>query len=314
LKTTRLKSNWPVLAGMVTILIWGIFPAFMRSITEAIGPLATGAIGNTSAGILFLLYKWRTTGLKPIRAVPRQYWLICGVFYIAAVVASELSIGLAVDREQVLVVGLIRLLWPVVTLILAIPISKAKASPWLIGGLIFSSLGVMVTNLDPGAPAVGALFRAVLASGLPGVLSLISGTSWALYSNFFGKYVKTPAHDFVGLLLVVTGLGQGVGALIVRHPFDLVPRHGLEFFFLVFISIFVGTLLWNRAMGSDRKLVVIVLSNLLPLVTTVLTGLVLGVPLTWPILLGASLVVVGTVWSKRCIRAGEGETEMVGSG
>ena len=292
---------------MVTILIWGIFPAFMRSITEGIGPLATGAIGNTSAGIVFLIYKWRTTGLKSIREVPRQYWLICGVFYILSVASSELSIGFAADREQVLILGLIRLLWPMIALIFAIPISKAKASPWLIVGLLFSFSGIMVTNLDPAAPAVGPLFLAILASGLPGILSLVSAASWALYSNFFGKYVKTPAHDFVGVLLLVTGLTQSVAALIVRHPFDLTPRHGLEFFFLVFIAIFLGTMFWNRAMGSEQKLVVIVLSNLLPLVTTVLTGLVLGVPLTWPILLGASFVVAGTVWSKRCIREVEAE-------
>jgi len=296
------KTYGPLMAGLAATLIWGIGPGVARGLAEDLGPFASGAMGNTMGGLVLLFYKWRTTGLRAIKNVPRIYWILCAPIYVLFMASSVLSIGLVETREEVITLGLIRLLWPLSTLILTIPIMKAKASPWLIVGLILCFFGVLAPYLDPASPSLFAVFGALLGSGFPGIMALVSATSWGLYSNWFSKYIKHKEHDFISVLLLFSGLFQFGAAMIVYQPFNLQLRHTFPFAFQVIFSTFLANVFWNMAMRSKYSLAVIILANLVPVFSTVLTGLMLGVTLTWPMLLGAALVVAGTMWSKRCFR------------
>ena len=47
-------------------------------------------------------------------------------------------------------------------------------------------------------------------------------------------------------------------------------------------------------------LLIVLASNFLPIISTVMTSWMLGVGVTLPVVIGALLVVAGTLWSKKC--------------
>ena len=73
----------------------------------------------------------------------------------------------------------------------------------------------------------------------------------------------------------------------------------------LFAGIVVGALantLWNLSIKKGNMLLVVLVSNFLPIISTVMTSFMLGVGITVPIIVGSLLVVVGTLWSKQCFR------------
>ena len=74
---------------------------------------------------------------------------------------------------------------------------------------------------------------------------------------------------------------------------------------ILYAGIVVGALantLWNLYIKKGNMLLVVLVSNFLPIISTVMTSFMLGVGITVPIIVGSLLVVVGTLWSKQCFR------------
>jgi drug/metabolite transporter (DMT)-like permease len=99
-------------------------------------------------------------------------------------------------------------------------------------------------------------------------------------------------------------LFSGIVQLICGLLFDPAPVFGVrqagELLFTAVITAFLGHMLWNYAMRSTMSLYVILASNFLPILCTIAMGLVLGVPLSAPVLAGAALLAAGTAWSRKC--------------
>ena len=59
-------------------------------------------------------------------------------------------------------------------------------------------------------------------------------------------------------------------------------------------------MLWTVSIKKGNMLVVVLASNFLPIISTVITAWMLGLNITLPVIAGALLVVIGTIWSKWC--------------
>jgi drug/metabolite transporter (DMT)-like permease len=71
---------------------------------------------------------------------------------------------------------------------------------------------------------------------------------------------------------------------------------------LVYLSVFgmaVAMILWNRAIARVEVGQVAIFSNLTPVATLVLSALLLGEPITLPLLAGGALVVGGAYLTQR---------------
>jgi uncharacterized membrane protein len=51
-------------------------------------------------------------------------------------------------------------------------------------------------------------------------------------------------------------------------------------------------------------ILVVLASNFLPIISTIMAAVMLGVAVTLPVIVGSALVVAGTLWSKRCFDKG----------
>lgn len=290
------KEKLSLLLGVSASLIWGLSPAFTRMLGENWGYFTAGMIISIIGGIIALLYKQLTTGFSSLKSVSNKYWLICGTSYIVFIIASNLSVGLAISRTEVVTSGIFRLLWPLMTLITIIPIQKIKVKKQFYLAILLCLLGVLITNVNN--PSISSLICHIFDSWKPCVLGLISSIAWGIYSNYYSRYVHNAEEDFVGLIMIATGLIQLIASYII-DPVPVIYFAQVEQLSLLVFSSFLGNIFWNFGMRGHYNLYVIIFANFIPVISTVFTGLILGVDITFMMLFGSLLIVIGTMWSKK---------------
>ena len=292
--------------GIGAVFIWALATAFMRGLTEELGVFTAGAIASGLGGGIVLLYKAKTVGLRGLKETPRAYWLACGIPFLAFALTVNISVGLAYTREEVVTTGLLRLIWPLLALIFTIPLHKRRVSKWFIASVSLSLIGIILGNYTEGlSPLI--LLRAFIDTWVPSLFALLSSISWALYSNYLGKYVKNPRDDHVGLLMMIDGGIKAILAVFLGETPQFAAGQFWGIFYMVAVNSFLANIFWVRAMGSGYRHAAILFANLTPLIATVAVALTLGVSLTLPLILGSVLVAGGTLWSKFCFLPDEGE-------
>ena len=299
MQSTTQKRDLSMYAGFAAVFIWSIGPAFNRGLTESLSTFTTGAIMNLGGGTLMLIQRLRTGPFGPIRKSSPRYWLLCGATYIAYMLCANASAGLAPDRETAIITGLLRSLWPLLALVLTIPINKAKARPVLALAVAVSFAGILLANYTGGD--VLSVFRNIRAALLPMGLALCASLCWSLHSNFLPLTVKDEKGDYLPLLTLATGVIQLIIAFALGETVNAFGwQQLLEILYMIVLSTFGGNSLWNYAMQGKGRMAALLASNLMPVFATVCSILILGLPLTFPVVAGAVLLVIGTLWSERC--------------
>lgn len=292
--------------GFIAIVIWGTSAAITRTLSESLGTFTSAALVNTLAGLFAVSDQFfRRQGFRNLRKIPARYWFWCGLLYIAYIITSYTSVSLAENREQVMIVVLIKFLWPLITLLLTIPILKAKASPWLIGSVAVSIAGIAVANLGGKIQDLPSFTANISHNFLPYFLGLVSALAWGLYSNLARRFIGDKEDGGVGFFILITGLALGAVSLAMNEPRVLTSSMIGGLLYQSIVTTFIATLLWDAAMRKGNIVVVAVASNYLPVVTTIMTALMLEVAISRSMLIGAALVVAGTIWSKRCFQSQE---------
>ena len=293
------------LLGFVTIIIWGTSAIFTRNLSTNIGAYTSAALVNLIGGIVVLANQIiKGEGLKDRKGVPTRYWIICGALFMIYTAASYVSMSMVESDEAVVTLVLIRFLWPLCTLLFTIPILKAKASGWIICSTLLSMAGIVVAKLGADVLDLPNFVQNMFSGDeLPGyAMGFVVSISWGLYTNLTKKYVGTKQVDGVGIYMILTAVILGVIACFVDEPrafsWNLIGQ-------ILYAGIIVGSLAnvwWNLSIKKGNMLLVVLASNFLPIISTVMTSFMLGVGLTVPILIGSALVVIGTMWSKVCFK------------
>ncbi len=289
------------LLGVIAILFWSTTIAFSRSLTEQLGTLTAAACIYSTAGILGIIGMAARPGQwRMIRKLPRLYLLGCGGLFILYQLTLYLAIGMASSRTQVLTVGLINYLWPGLSLVFSIPLLGKRGSPFLFLGIIVALAGVWLatTSVD------GISFKAVMSdqNGLASDgLALIAAISWGLYTNLSRRWAAGSDGGAVPLFLLASGLTLALLRLFAVENTQWSFQAGLE---LAYMALFPGMLayvLWDIAVRKGEIILVASLSYLTPLLSTLISALVLSVlpgPAVW---LGAMLVFVGAILCKASV-------------
>ncbi len=305
-ETQNKSKNKYTLMGLVGVLIWGMSNAFGRSLAETYGNFSSNGLNNLGAGVLSTVTQIKRSGIKSYKKAPLSYWLICGPLYIIYRLSTNLAIGIAETREQVVTSGLIRLMWPLMTLVVAVIMfrDENRVSPWFPVSVTVCFIGILIANADGSNFSILHTLKVMFVDAFwPSVLSLISSVSWGLYSNLNRKIVGDDDYDAAGLFMIITGvLCYGV-TVFVDEPQQLAVQQLGELFYLIVLSGFLATMFWNLSMQKGNHMLIIFVANFLPVFSTILSAVLLGVKLTLPVIAGSVLVVAGTIWGKACIVA-----------
>jgi drug/metabolite transporter (DMT)-like permease len=280
--------------GLVAILLWGSSVAFIRALSESLGPMGTivhayllgGAMALILAGLL-------PGGLGRLRRLPRRYLWGCGALFVTYTTCYCLAVGLATDRGQVLAVGLVNYLWPSLTLLLSVPILGYRARWLLVPGMLVATAGMVVATTAGSGLSVAGLRASAAANGLAYVLAFAGAVTWALYSNLTrrwgGEGGGVPLFVFAsGLVALPLRLWLGETSAWDARVF------GELLYMALFVTV-VAYVFWDQAMRKGNVVLVAALSYSTPLLSTVFSAAYLRVvpgPAIWT---ACALVIVGAV-------------------
>ena len=165
---------------------------FWRSLSEQLGPLtaAAGVYAVAAVVVLISMLSGRQ-GRRTWRSLDRKYLYGCGTLFVSYMVFLYLGLGLADNRLQVLEVGLLNYLWPILTLLFSVLLLRKKPHWLLLPATVLALIGIVLVVVPHAAtPGPGgwwqAAHEALLQHPLPLWLGLAAAVTWASYSTLTG--------------------------------------------------------------------------------------------------------------------------------
>jgi len=287
--------------GILAILIWATNVAFSRSLTESLGTLTAGATSFILGGTIAILYVWFSSGsLKSLVHQSPRYLFICGVLFVINDTSLNCAIGFASSRPQVLAVGLINYLWPTFGLLFSIPILKKKARFYLPLGVLVAMAGVCLALTNGDLALLGDIVKSH-GAGLAFLLAFVAAVTWGLYSNLSSKWGGDSDQGAVPLFILSGGL-----LMLALRAFTPEATHwsaaaGLNLIYMAIFPAMLAFLFWDNAMRKGQTITVMALSYLIPLLSTVISVITLGISPSPSLWLAAALVIGGAIVCRSAI-------------
>jgi drug/metabolite transporter (DMT)-like permease len=295
--TYRMTRLHPAtLLGFLAVLLWSSMFAFSRLLTESLGTYTTGALIYILGGTLGLVVASRQPGGLALLRRPARYFLICGPLFIGYMVFVYLAIGLAASHAEVVAVALANYLWPSLIMLFSIPILGNRARIWLLPGILLALAGTWLATLLSQAQGVH-LADISQVDFLPVGLAALAAILWALYSTLARKWAAQQ-----GSAVPVFLLASGLVFLLLRLFSQEESRWELALLppalYLIVFPAWLGYLFWDTAMQRGDMPLVTAFSYFTPLLSTLISLLVLQISPSPLLGLAALLVTVGAIVSK----------------
>ena len=281
--------------GYIAVLLWSTAAAFLRSLSEVIGPFTSGFYVYMIGGVLTLLLTYYNEKKLPSFKTLSKPAILSGVIYAVYVFATSYSIAISKTRVISLAVTVVKSLWPLFTLILSILMLREKRKLSIIG-LLFSFSGVVAVVLSGSGGDTSGSSTFQIGNLAPFFVGFVSAVSWALYSNVIKKY--NVDSSFVGLFMIISGLIMGLLSLFVTEPSEWSTGVVFQIIYRAVVTICVATYLWNRSMLEGDLHKVTIAANYMPLLSVVISSLILRVSIEPSVLVGGALLVVGNVFHR----------------
>lgn len=287
--------------GLVAILFWSTTIAFSRSLTEQLGTFTAAAVIYILAGLFGILFEsLQPGGLRQLARVPSAFLLVCGGLFVLYITALYLAVGFAATRIQVIAVGLINYLWPALSLVFSIPLLRRRAGPLLPVGIGLALAGTWLATTSGTSFDTAELLQDPRAL-VPYGLAFIAAVSWALYSNLSRRLGEGSESGAVPLFLLASGLLLGLIRLFVPESPHWTPAAAAQ---LAYMALFPGMLayiLWDIAIRKGEIILVASLSYLTPLLSTLVSALVLDIQPGAVVWLAAGLIIAGALVCRKSV-------------
>jgi drug/metabolite transporter (DMT)-like permease len=295
----------PTLLGLLAILLWSSVVALARRVSEQMGPFATGASVYLMASLfLASIHLARGRSFRTFLQLPPRYVFGAGFFFVAYTIPIYVALGLASSRSQTMEIGLLNYLWPAFTILFSLPILGNRAKLELIPGTLLALLGVVWVLTGGALTSWDSLYSHLLDNPLAYSLAFFAAVSWGLYSNVARLWGGDSAEGGVPLFTLASGAAFALIA-VLRPESGTLHLGALPEVVVLASFTALGYLFWDIAMRKGEALLVAACSYLTPFFSTVVSTLYLGVRPGLSLWLGCALIIIGSVWSWRSVRAGD---------
>lgn len=276
--------------GLAALAIWALSISLMRGMSESIGAFTGPALASLLGSALALAYmRLRGESVLGMLSLPRRYLWGCGALFVATNVSLYIAVGACEERGQVLAVGLINYLWPALTVALSVPILERRASWGLPLGCLTAVAGAAAAMMGGGGAAPPGAFAAAMA--------LIAALTWGLYSNLARRW-GSPEQGAVPLFVLATGAGLAFLRLLRPEVSHWTAKGIVELCVLGVGSLMAAYALWDWGVRRGDHAFLGLASYFVPVASTVITSLYLGVRPGAHVLLGCVLVAAGALISR----------------
>jgi drug/metabolite transporter (DMT)-like permease len=278
----------------ITSLLWaGAFIAG-KVVTAELTPLAAAGLRHLAAALVLLPFAWRMRHAANLRAaVPSLVIMaLCGgVLYQWAFMA-------AVQGTSATNAALLVALNPAITVLLAPLVGEALTTRRLVGILLaLAGATVVITHGDL------AILAGLAATRRGDLLALCAACLWAIFNLASRGAVAHLPHSMTNAVTYGVGSLVSLSLALPSAPFGQLAAasaHALAAlaFLVVFASVLAGQLFLFgvHTVGVGRTVVFV---YLVPVLTALLSAVLLGEPLLPSQVLGGGLVLLGVAVTTR---------------
>ena len=291
----------PTILGFIAVIFWSTSIAFSRRVTLHMGTLNTAFFNLLCSGILLLILQriiYKKEFFPKLTRLPFAYFYKAGIFMVINLAVFYGAVGEAASNEAVIVVGIINYLWPGLIFLFSVPLLKQRASySRLILGIIIAFTGTAVALIEGNRISMSNLQTSLKGNVFAYLLALAAAVSWGLYSNMARKFKMNDDSISVPVVFIVSGFFMLVLQLIKGEMprFALSGWEYMEFANLVIFPTALAFLFWQKAMSEGNKNLVTAFSYMIPLVSTLVSGLYLDVRIGPGFWAAALMVLSGAV-------------------
>lgn len=261
----------------------------VRNVAEQLGSIGGAAMIYTVAS-LFLV---AVMGFPNVRRFPKRYLMIGGALFVCYEIFLALALGMANDRLQAMEMAVINYLWPALTVLMAVILSKSRTH-WLVyPSIALAFFGVAWSITGDQGLSLSQLSLNIATNPLTYFFAFSGAFIWAIYCNVTqrlseGKNAIVPFFMATSVMLWIQyGLSDEPQMMMSwRAGFDLL---------ITGIVMGSGYALWNRAIIGGNMMLLATLSYFTPIFSTVLSGLILGVSLSSSFWQGVVMVTIGSL-------------------
>lgn len=282
---------------LTAIILWGIAIAPTKWALESIQPFTLLFLRLCFAGGISAIFSFH--GLRESitnRTVP---WKRMSLLSFTGVAGYFMFTSYGISLTSGLHVSIIDAALPLVTIVFSAILLRERIhiNYWI--GIVLGFIGVICITIPSSHDTQSA--------------SLV-GDTLILCSTFLFAYytilLKRPKQEKKLSNEVFTTLTLLIGAVILlpfaaieAFYYDLPQLHtwkaGLSFMYLVIGATILAYWLWNKALEKVSASVSGLYLNALPLISIIASVILLNESLTWKILIGGCLVLLGVVWADK---------------
>ena len=281
-----MNSNRAIIAMLFTMVVWGIGPVFIRSLSTELGPADALVIRYVIVSSIYGVGLY-IVGMRPM---PREHWPRLLAASIAGMLFYNLGSVFGFELVPAGIGGLIIGTQPLLIAVLAALLTREELTPAAMAGLVVAFIGTAL------------LFWNDLGGGtggnelLGGLFIFLSGIAWAYYVilakpliQSYGAYQTTALTIMIATVPMMTL----ASADTVVTLFEMTPRQWFEMLFMALLASVVAAVTWNYGAGRLPSVTSGTFLYLVPVIAVAAGALILGETITTTMIVGGVLILLG---------------------
>lgn len=290
--------NRYTLLGLSSIVIWASLVAVVKLITEQLSPVQGIALIYSFSA----LYIGLRIGLPNIRQMSKAYLLGCGTLFVGYEILFLVSIALSQSRDEVMIIAMINYLWPPLMIVFSIFAQQLSWHWPVILGFALAVFGLTLV-VNPDVLNMARLQHSLQQNPIAFGFAFIGALLWPSYSILTKRYAR--GQNGVPLFFMVSVAALWLVHYLLDEPF-IVPSTGL-WLSLAVVGALVGIAYsnWNQSMQYGNMQLLIIATYFMPVISSLMSMLILNVQPQFSFWMGTSLVTLGAIvcWKSTALRA-----------
>ncbi|WP_441365752.1 aromatic amino acid DMT transporter YddG [Acinetobacter lwoffii] len=282
--------------GLSSILIWASLVAVVKLITESTSAVQGIALIYSFSSLAIFAF----TGFPKITQMSKRYLLGCGALFVAYEILFLVAVAWSDNREQVMLIAMINYLWPPLMIVFSIFARQLQARLWVIPGFLLAVMGLMLV-VNPEITNLPKFMQVLAENPWAYGFAFLGALLWPCYCVLTRTYGR--GQNGVPIFFLVAVISLWFLHLGLNEPF-IMPTFKLWLGIAV-----VGSLIgiaysnWNQSMQFGNIKVLILATYFMPILSSVMSMLILDVRPELSFWIGTGLVTAGAIvcWKSTAI-------------
>ncbi|CAM3085711.1 aromatic amino acid DMT transporter YddG [Vibrio ordalii] len=291
-----MKQHKHTLFGVAAILLWSCLMGLIRTVTEQFGPIGGAALIYTVSSVFLML----VMGVPKFKHFSLRYVLIGGALFVSYEICLALALGMANDRHQALEMAVINYLWPALTVLFAVFLSRKTVHILVYPSVALAFVGVAWTITGDSGFSVMQISANIATNPLTYSMAFGGAIIWAVYCNITKQLAN--GQNAIILFFMATAIALWIKYFLSSESTLVFSVPATLNLALTGVVMGSGYALWNVAILRGNMVLLATLSYFTPVISTLLSSLILGVALGLSFWQGVIMVTMGSLicwWATR---------------